>query len=298
MDYFASLLVTGLVMGIIYAVMALGLTLIFSILNVINFAHGEFYMLGGYTSYLILERITGLHPVFILPVAGLLTAAVGVVFEMLFLRPMHQDKIERPAEYAVLVTFGFSFFLLNLALAAFGPYPHSPPSFFGGSIRIGTVISISTDRVFACVVSLILLGIVVLFMNRTWLGKALRAVSQDKQAAAVVGINASVMNTVAFAFGVGLAGVSGALLAPIFSVTPDVGAVPSIRSYIIIVLGGMGSLPGSVLGALLIGLVESFGAGYFPDLSRALNYKTVFGLVIFILVLLFRPSGLMGRKET
>jgi len=298
MDYFISLLVTGLVMGIIYAVMALGLTLIFSILNVINFAHGEFYMLGGYASYLILQQVTGIHPVFIIPIAGLLAAAIGVVFEILFLRPMHQDKIERPAEYAVLVTFGFSFFLLNLALAAFGPYPHSPPSFFEGSIRVGSIISISADRVFACIVSLILLGGVMLFMNKTWIGKALRAVSQDKQAAAVVGINPDVMNTVAFAFGVGLAGVSGALLAPIFSVSPDVGAVPSIRSYIIIVLGGMGSMPGSVLGGLLIGLVESFGAGYFPDLSRALNYKTVFGLVIFILVLLLKPRGLFGRKET
>jgi branched-chain amino acid transport system permease protein len=298
MNYFASLLITGLVMGIIYAVMALGLTLIFSILNVINFAHGEFYMLGGYISYLVLQQVTGIHPVFIIPLAGLLTAALGAVFEILFLRPMHQDKIERPAEYAVLVTFGFSFFLLNLALAAFGPYPHSPPSFFEGSIQIGSIVSISADRIFACVVSILLLGGVLLFMNKTWIGKALRAVSQDKQAAAVVGINPNVMNTIAFAFGVGLAGVSGALLAPIFSVTPDVGAVPSIRSYIIIVLGGMGSLPGSVLGALLIGLVESFGAGYYPDISRALNYKTAFGLVIFILVLLFRPSGLMGRKET
>jgi branched-chain amino acid transport system permease protein len=298
MNYFTSLLVTGLVMGIIYALMALGLTMIFSILNVINFAHGEFYMLGGYASYLILERVTGIHPLLIVPIAGLLVAIIGVVFELLFLRPMHQDQIERPAEYAVLVTFGFSFFALNMALALFGPYPHSPPSFFEGSLRIGSVISISNDRVAASVLSLILMGLLALVMNRTWIGKALRAVSQDKQAAAVVGINSDVMNTIAFGLGVGLAGISGALLAPIFSVTPDVGSVPSIRSYIIIVLGGMGSLPGSILGGLLIGLVESFGAGYFPDPSRALNYKTVFGLLIFVLVLLFRPRGFFGRKET
>jgi branched-chain amino acid transport system permease protein len=298
MNYFASLLVTGLVMGIIYALMALGLTMIFSILGVINFAHGEFYMLGGYASYLILQQVTGIHPLFIVPLAGLLTAMLGIIFEVIFLRPMHQEQIERPAEYAVLVTFGFSFFLLNLALALFGPYPHSPPSFFEGSIKLGSIISISADRVTASVLSLVLLGLLMLVMNRTWIGKALRAVSQDKQAAAIVGINSKVMNTVAFGLGVGLAGVSGALLAPIFSVTPDVGSVPSIRSYIIIVLGGMGSLPGSVLGGLLIGLVESFGAGYFPDPSRALNYKTVFGLLIFVLVLLFRPRGFFGRKET
>jgi branched-chain amino acid transport system permease protein len=297
MNYFLSLLIAGLVMGIIYALMALGLTLIFSILSVINFAHGEFYMLGGYASYLILLAIPGVHPLLIVPLAGLIAAVLGIAFEIVFLRPMHQDRIERPAEYAVLITFGLSFLMVNLALAAFGPYPHSPPSFFEGSIKLGSLLSISADRVAASSLSLLLLGTLLLIINRTWIGKALRAVSQDKNAAAVVGINPNVMNTVAFALGVGLAAVAGALLAPIFSVTPDVGAVPSIRSYIIIVLGGMGSIPGSILGGIVIGLVESLGAGYFPDPSRALNYKTVFGLAIFILVLLFRPRGFFGRKE-
>ena len=109
MDYFISLTITGLVMGIIFALMALGLTLIFSILNVINFAHGEFYMLGGYAIFLILEAFSGVPPLLIVPIAGILVAILGIVFEILFLRPMHDEKIERPAEYAVLVTFGLSF---------------------------------------------------------------------------------------------------------------------------------------------------------------------------------------------
>jgi branched-chain amino acid transport system permease protein len=296
MDYFISLTITGLVMGIIFALMALGLTLIFSILNVITFAHGEFYMLGGYAIFLILEAFSGVPPLLVVPIAGILVAILGVVFEILFLRPMHDEKIERPAEYAVLVTFGLSFFLLNLALAVWGPYPHSPPSFIEGSVHLGPIF-VSADRLVASAGSLLLLGLLLLVINKTWLGKALRAVSQDKQAAAVVGINADVMNTIAFAMGVGLAAISGALLASTFSVTPDVGAVPAIRSYIIIVLGGMGSIPGSIVGAIIIGLVESFGAGYFPDPSRALNYKTVYGLIIFALVLLARPQGLFGRKE-
>lgn len=297
MDYFISLTITGLVMGIIFALMALGLTLIFSILNVINFAHGEFYMLGGYAIFLILEAFSGVPPLLVVPIAGILVAILGIVFEILFLRPMHDEKIERPAEYAVLITFGLSFFLLNLALAVWGPYPHSPPSFIEGSVHLGPIF-VSADRLVASAGSLLLLGLLLLVINKTWLGKALRAVSQDKQAAAVVGINADVMNTIAFGMGVGLAAISGALLASTFSVTPDVGAVPAIRSYIIIVLGGMGSIPGSILGAIIIGLVESFGAGYFPDPSRALNYKTVYGLIIFALVLLARPQGLFGRKET
>lgn len=296
MDYFIQLTITGLVMGIIYALMALGLTLIFSILNVINFAHGEFYMLGGYTIWLLAQAFTDINPLLIVPIAGLLIALIGMVFEIFFLRPMHEERIDRPAEYAVLITFGLSFFLLNLALAVFGPYPHSPPPFVEGSISIGPV-SMSADRLIASLISLLLVGLLLLIINKTWIGKALRAVSQDKQAAAVVGVNPGVMNTLAFALGTGIASMSGALLASTFSVTPDVGAVPAIRSYIIIVLGGMGSIPGSILGGLTIGLVESYGAGYFPDPSRALNYKTVYGLVIFALVLLFRPRGFFGRKE-
>jgi branched-chain amino acid transport system permease protein len=296
MDYFISLTITGVVMGIIFALMALGLTLIFSILNIINFAHGEFYMLGGYAIFLLLEVFTEVPPLLMVPVAGLLVAILGIIFEIAFLRPMHEEKIERPAEYAVLITFGLSFFLLNLALALWGPYPHSPPSFIEGSVQLGPVY-VSADRLVASGMSLLLLALLLLIINKTWLGKALRAVSQDKQAAAVVGINSDVMNTIAFALGVGLAAISGALLASTFSVTPDVGAVPAVRSYIIIVLGGMGSIPGSIVGALIIGLVESYGAGYFPDPSRALNYKTAYGLVIFALVLLIRPQGLFGRKE-
>jgi branched-chain amino acid transport system permease protein len=296
MDYFLSLVTAGLIMGVIYALMALGLTLIFSVLSIVNFAHGEFYMLGGYLSFVILSTFVGLPPLLAVLLAGVLTAAIGAAFEILFLRPMHQGHIERPGEYAVLITFGLSFFLQNLALAIFGPYPRRPPSLFEGVIDLGPL-NVSADRLTASIGSLILLIVLLVIMNKTWIGKALRATSQDKDAAAVVGINPLRMNTVAFALGAALAAVAGALLAPSFSIVPDVGAVPSTRSYVIVVLGGMGSIPGSILGGLLIGLVESLGAGYFPDPSRGLVYKNVFGLAVFVLVLLLRPRGLFGRKE-
>jgi branched-chain amino acid transport system permease protein len=297
MQYFFSLSTTGVVMGVIYALMALGLTLIFSILKIVNFAHGEFYMLGGYASYYILNRFAGLNPLLAVPLAGIIVALIGLVFEIIFLRPMHLDRIDRPGEYAILITIGFSFFLMNLGLAVFGPYPHRPPSFFKGTVSLGFV-NVSADRLTAGILSLVFLIALLLVINKTWIGKALRAVSEDKQAAAIVGIDPLLINSISFALGAGLAAVAGALLAPSFSVTPDVGAMPSIRSYVIIVLGGMGSIPGSILGGVLIGLVESLGTGYFPDPSRALNYKTAFGLIIFALVLLFKPTGLFGRKET
>ena len=296
MDILLGSIVAGLLLGMVIALVALGLTIIFGVMDIVNFAHGEFYMLGGYTIWLLAQAFTDINPLLVVPIAGLLIALIGMVFEIFFLRPMHEERIDRPAEYAVLITFGLSFLLLNLALAVFGPYPHSPPPFVEGSVEIGPV-SMSADRLIASLISLLLVGLLLLIINKTWIGKALRAVSQDKQAATVVGVNPGIMNTLAFALGTGIAAMSGALLASNFSVTPDVGAVPAIRSYIIIVLGGMGSIPGSILGGLTIGLVESYGAGYFPDPSRALNYKTVYGLVIFALVLLFRPRGFFGRKE-
>ena len=263
MQYFLSMCLIGLLMGLIYALMALGLTLIFSILHVVNFAHGEFYMLGGYTMIVILSLATGLHPLLAVPIAGILVALLGAAFEWLFLRPMHKGKIELPGAYAVLVTFGLSFFLINLALAVFGPLPHRPASFFKGAIDLG-IIRISADRLTAGVLSLALLGGLLLLINKTWIGKALRAVSQDKDAAAVVGINPLAMNTIAFALGAGLASVAGALLAPSFSVTPDVGAAPSIRSYVIVVLGGMGSIPGQHPGRAAHRLGGKPGSGVFP----------------------------------
>lgn len=296
MQYFISICTSGLIMGIIYSLMALGLTLIFSILKVINFAHGEFYMLGGYAIYFVLQVFTGLHPLLAVPVAGLIIALFGLVFEVIFLRPIHKDQVERPGEYAILITFGLSFFLMNLALAVFGPFPQRPPSFFRGVVQVGGMF-VSADRLTAASFSLLFLILLLLIIKKTWIGKALRAVSQDRQAAAVTGINSLRINTIAFAIGSGMAAMAGALLAPIFSVSPDVGAVPSIRSYIIIVLGGLGSIQGSVIGGLIIGLVESIGAGYFPDPSRGMNYKMVFGLIIFALVLLFKPWGLFGRRE-
>jgi len=296
MDYFLSLVISGLTIGIIYSLMALGLTLIYSILRVINFAHGEFYMLGGYASYYILTAFVGIPPLLGVPLAGLVVMSIGMLLERALLRPMHLGKIERPGEYAILITLGLSFVIQNLALAIFGPYPVRPPSFLEGTFDLG-ILKISADRTVAAFFSLLLLAALYYLITYTWLGKALRAVSQDKDAASVVGINQLSMNSIAFGMGAGLAAVSGALLAPIFSVIPTSGALPGIRSYVIVVLGGLGSIPGSVLGGLILGLVENLVTGYLPDINRAVTYKNVFGLIIFAIILLVRPRGLLGREE-
>ena len=295
--YLATLLVNGLVMGIIYALMALGLTLVFSVLGIVNFSHGELYMIGGFVAFFLLDAFTGLSPIFAIILAGVVTFIVGAVFERLFLRPMHEGKVVRTGEYAILVTFGFAFFLQYLTVAVIGPFPFKADRYVDLVLEpLFGVITLFSTRVVAAAIALILILLLLWFIQRTWTGRGLRAVSQDKSAAAVTGINPLRMNNLAFGLGAALAGMSGAVLVQVFSWTFNVGIPAASKSYVVIVLGGMGSIPGALLGGLIVGAVESLGTGCFPDPSRGLAYQSAFGLVIFALVLLVRPQGFFGRK--
>jgi len=267
------------------------------VLGVVSFAHGEHYMIGGFVAYFLLKWIDGFPPLLAVVFAGVATFVIGAVFDRLFLRPMHSGRVERPAEYAILVTFGFSFFLQYLTLAIIGPFPMKAQRFLDWRIKplFGTVAMYST-RVVAALIAIVLISIVLWFMYRTWTGRGLRAVSQDKDAAAVTGINSLNMSTLAFGLGTMLAGMSGATLVQVFSWVFDVGVPASAKSFVVIVLGGMGSIPGAMLGGLMIGTLESLGAGCFPDPNRGMAYKDAFGLLVFALVLLFRPQGFFGRK--
>ena len=295
--YVLNQLNNGLTIGTIYALMAVGLTLIYSVQGVISFAHGQFYMIGGYVAYYVLQTFGGLNPVLAVPAAGLFTALLGMVFERAFLRPMHLGKIERAAEYAILVTFGFGFFLEYTTLAIVGPFPRkTDPFVLARSLKLGPL-HLLPNRLVAAAVGLGLIFALLYLIRYTWLGKGLRAVSQDKQAAAVAGVNPLKMNTLAFGIGTMLADMSGAALIPVFSWVPWVGTTAALRSFVIIVLGGLGSIPGALFGGLIIGVVQALGAGCYPDASSGASYKEAFGLVIFALILLLRPTGLFGRAE-
>jgi branched-chain amino acid transport system permease protein len=313
-NYVVNQFANGVQIGFIYALMAVGLTLIYGIQGVISFAHGQYYMIGGFLSFFFLRWMadsvgTPINPLWGILVAGVGTAFLGFLFEPLFLRPMHKGQIERPGEYAILVTFGLAFLLENTTLSIVGPFPQKAAGYLPGTgmFTLGPVmlgglelgpLRLVADRMVAAAASVILIGALLLFLNRTWLGRALRAVSMDKQAAAVAGVNPLSMNTLAFSIGTMLAGMSGAALVPIFSWVPWIGVEAAGRSFVIIVLGGLGSVPGALFGGLIIGVVEAMGTACFPDPTRGLAYKTAFGLVIFALMLLFRPTGLFGRKET
>ena len=299
MDYYIlAQIINGVIFGLIYALIALGLTLVFSIMRVVNFSHGEFYMLGGYALYaltagavtlfsipLILPTIVGL------PLAMVAVAIFGILVERGLLRPVYTARMDRPEEYAIILTFGLSLFLQYGALTTVGPYEMTPGSFWEGSKHIIGDLYLGGDRLFAACTSVFLIGATLFFIYGTWTGRALMATAQNRVGSTIVGINTVRMNITAMAVAGLLAGAAGALLAPVFLVYPDVGQIPVIKAFVIIVLGGMGSIPGAVIAAVILGLVESLGSVY---LSVA--YRDVFAFLVLIGVLLFRPHGLFGQK--
>lgn len=295
MSYFFLLTVNGLVIGLIYALIAAGLTLVFSVLKVVNFGHGTLYMLGGYASYYIIQWL-GVPPLIGVVGAMVLLFLFGIAFERLVIAPMYTDKVERKDEYAIIVTFGLTILLSNLGLVVFGPFAKSPPAFMTGALVAGPLI-LPYDRLIAAIVAVLLLAGLTLFLKKTSLGQALDAVSQSRESAAVIGINPQRMYTIAFGLGSALAGGAGALIAPIFSLSPSMGELPVVQAFIIIVIGGMGSVGGSIIGGILLGLVQGLGVGYLPDPNRALAYTQAFGALLLVVTLLVRPTGLFGRSH-
>ncbi len=289
-----DLLVNGLIIGVFYALMAIGLSLIFGILKIINFAHGEFYMVGAY-AYTLPALTLGVSPWIALPFAFVVGALVGLVVERLLMRPLYAGYTSwglMRDEYAIIVTFGLSLLLINLVDKIVGPYAYKGPALVGVSrVYLGPVV-ISGHRLFAVIVATAVIVTVMLVVRYSYWGRQIQAVAQNRLGASLAGIDTAKASAIVFALAGGLAGMSGALLANIFNPTPDVGVFPAIKSYVIVVLGGMGSVPGSIVASLILGVLESFGGVYI-----SYQYRDTFGLVILILFLLFRPQGLFGEKS-
>jgi len=285
----------GLIISIFYALTALGLSIIFGVLRIVNFAHGELYMLGGYAYYLLLASL-GVPPVLGVAGAVVVLFCVGAALETSLVKPIYQGKVDRPDEYAIMITFALAIFLQNLALSVFGPWPQRPAPISRGSVEVGALI-VSGDRLTAAVVGVLLIALVLVVLRYTWAGKAVRAVSQDRAAAEVMGVHVDRVSMFAFGIGAALAGAAGALIGPVFNVTPTMGVIPVVKAYVVVVLGGLGSIPGAIVGALLLGQVENLATVLIPDTTRALAYKDAYGLVLLVLVLLLRPQGLFGARE-
>lgn len=292
--FYLEQVLNALVIGTIYALMAVGLSLIFGVLKLVNFSHGQMLMLGGYL-YLVLAKWLGLTPVPGLLLCLPILYGFGLAVEWTLIRTKGKERIPRYDEYVTMATFALGLFLQNVALPLFGPYNKQAPALFKLKVQVGNL-AISGDRLAAAITAFVVISALVLFLYRTYAGKALRAVAQNPFSAAIVGINVIRTQRMAFALGATLSGASGALLGSVFLVHPDMGLSFAIKAFVIVVLGGMGSIWGSVLGAYLLALVESLGSVFIPDMTRALAYKDAYGLLLLILILLLRPQGLFGEK--
>ncbi|GJE26863.1 branched-chain amino acid ABC transporter permease [Methylobacterium organophilum] len=287
MDQFLQHLVNALVLGGAYALLGIGLTLIFGIMNVVNFTHGALYTVGAYAMY-IASVTLGLNFFVALPVAIVAGLALGALIEWLLLRPLRDADIDT----TMLVMIGAGIMLQSGTLWIFGgvakaipnPFPEAPLAFAG--------VSISWIRLFVFVAAALLIVAAYATINGTRLGRAMRATFQDADTAALMGVNVGLIYTATFALGCSLAAAAGALLGPVYVVFPQMGDLAAVKAFAIVILGGLGSIAGATIGGFVLAIAEEFGAGYISS-----GYRDAMGFVIIIAVLLAKPTGLFARAE-
>ena len=284
---FLDNLINGLSLGSIYAIIALGYTMVYGIAKMLNFAHGDVIMVGAYIAFCGLQY-WGIPPVLAIVIAMAACTVLGVTIEGLAYRPLRQA-----ASLAVLITaIGMSYLLQNIALMIWGANPKSFPTTFinGSSIRLGQL-NISTATIITILANVAIMVGLTLFTSRTKVGKAMRCVSEDRGAAELMGINVNRTISLTFAIGSALAAIAGILLCSSYPILqPTTGSMPGIKAFTAAVFGGIGSIPGAMLGGVLLGVIEIFGKAY---ISTELGDAIVFA--VLIIVLLVRPAGLLGK---
>jgi branched-chain amino acid transport system permease protein len=281
-------IINGLVLGCIYASVASGLTLIWGTMKMLNFAHGEFYMLGGYISYYGLT-ILGIPLIFSIFLSVIGVFILGVLAEKTCVHPL----LEKP-EWdinAIVVTIGLSIFLQNFALRVWGERFKSVPYFLEGTFSIFGV-RMAYQRILIIAITSVVMTIFWLFIKKTRFGLALRATAQEHDAACIVGINTKHIFTFTFGISCAMASLAAILLAPIFMINPWMGTVPLIKGFVTVVLGGLGSFGGAILGGILLGTAESLSVVIFST-----EWKDVVAFIILILVLWVKPAGFFGKRE-
>jgi len=287
MDELLQHVVNALMLGGTYALLGIGLTLIFGIMRVVNFTHGELYAFGGYMIFMC-TALLGLNFYVALLVAVVLGVALGAAIELLLLRPMRGADIDT----TMLIMIGTWIVLQNTEQMIWGGVAKSiVPPLSTEPLVLGPV-SVAWLRVFVFAAAAVLIVATYALINRTRLGKAMRATFQDRDTAALMGVNVHAINTATFALGSGLAAAAGALLGTVFVVTPTMGDLAALKAFAIVILGGLGSITGATAGGFILAFVEEMGAGYVSS-----GYRDAMGFLLIIVVLLFRPTGLFARAE-
>jgi branched-chain amino acid transport system permease protein len=282
--------ISGIMIGVLYALMALGITFIYSIMRMINWAMGEFYMIGSYLQYMLVAFLLGPD---LWWVAVLVSAAgvfvMGLFVQWSLLKPIFRKPPEARDDYATVVTLALLLMLRSLATGIAGPNQFTP----GSNLPIVMVgpMPLAGARVAAFLFALMALGVFWAVLRYTWYGLALRATSQSRVGVQTAGIDVLRVDRVAFGIGVALAGLAGALLAPVFLVFPTNGLITTVKGFEIVVIGGLGSIPGALIAGVMLGLIESFGAAFIDS-----AYQNIYGFGLVLLILVLKPNGLFGER--
>jgi branched-chain amino acid transport system permease protein len=280
-------LASGLVIGLAYASIAIGLSLIFGVMRVVNFAHGEFYMLGGLLLYSLTSR--GLPFFLALGGAVIATMAMAALIDRLVLKPLRRaDEVT-----IALATLGLSIFLANAALVLWGPVPHQVLNPFSATaVVLPGPIYLTQLELFSALLTVAVMAALHFVLQRTSVGRQIRAVVQDRDAAALVGLDVDRIYRTTFAVGCRLAALAGGLVGTMFLVYPAMGLQAVLKAFAVVVIGGMGSLAGAAAGGVLLGLAEGLGGAWLPA-----GYKDIVAFVIIVAILALRPQGLLGAKQ-
>jgi branched-chain amino acid transport system permease protein len=285
---FFQFLINGIAVGSMYALIALGYTMVYGIIQLINFAHGEFMMMGAFVGSIAISRFSG-APLYVALTAAMIGAgAIAVVTELVAYRPMRQQA----RIYVLTAAIAVSVLLQNLARVVFGASAAAfPAQFPEGSLTFGEV-WIEYSQLLILGLSVALMGALWLVVNKTKIGTAMRAVSQDMDAARLMGVNVNLIVSATFFIGASLAGAVGVLYGMQYSVDPLMGVQPGLVAFVAAVLGGIGSIPGAMIGGLAMGIIENLVAGYISS-----TYQGAITFVVLILVLAVKPTGLLGRMS-
>jgi branched-chain amino acid transport system permease protein len=284
---FLQSLMSGILIGGVYALIGIGLTIIFGVMRVINFAHGDILMVGMYLTY-ILFSLFGVDPFVSIALTIPLMFLFGGVLQKIFINRV----LGALPQNQILLTIGLGLIMSNTVMLIFtSDYKILTTSYSSSSVNLAGV-SVSLPLAISFVITAAITALLYWFLIKTDTGQAIRATAQDREAAQLMGINVKRMSIIAFGIGAALAGTAGALISPTYYIFPQVGSTFTLKAFVITVLGGMGSIVGATLGGIIIGVAESMGAVYISS-----GWKDVVVFVLFLLVLLFKPAGLMGKSR-
>ncbi len=292
MNIFFEQILNGLTLGTQYALVAVGLSLIFGVVGIINFAHGEFFMLGAYAFYMVYPWNGPIPYGLAIVLAVIIMLIFGMAYERVVIRPV----LEKPYYTQIIATLATSIIFVNAAIFIWGTTPKTIPTTLAKTMIHTPYFNISHQRILVFAVTTITFALLYLFIKKTKIGKAMRAVSQNREACAVHGIKVHRISRLTFGISSGLAGLAAALVSPLFNVLPTMGSLLILKAFAAVIMGGFGQVSGAIYAAFLIGLTEALAAGYIHHLHIDSAYRDAFPFGMMILVLVFKPHGLFGKK--